>query len=133
MYVIIAGGGKVGFHLAQELLNANHEVLVIERDANRCRQITDEIGENVLNGDGWAYLKGELGGNSWSIQRVGGGHDVATYRDLRLILGYETLVTPGVAAQFEAGWVFSRKLMYDSSTPDLTPRDTFLIRAGLNF
>ena len=52
MYVIIAGGGKVGFHLAQELLNANHEVLIIERDANRCRQITEEIGENVLNGDG---------------------------------------------------------------------------------
>ncbi len=52
MYVIIAGGGKVGFYLAQELINGNHEVLVIEREAGRCKQIADEIGEHVMNGDG---------------------------------------------------------------------------------
>jgi trk system potassium uptake protein len=51
MYVIVAGGGKVGFHLAQELLKANHEVLVVERDTTRCGQIIDELGENVLQGD----------------------------------------------------------------------------------
>ena len=32
MYVLVAGGGKVGFHLAQELLESNNEVLIIERD-----------------------------------------------------------------------------------------------------
>jgi trk system potassium uptake protein TrkA len=52
MYVIIAGGGKVGFYLAQELLDASHEVLVIEREAARATAITDELGENVMNGDG---------------------------------------------------------------------------------
>ncbi|MFN0146733.1 MAG: potassium channel family protein [Dehalococcoidia bacterium] len=51
MYVLVAGGGKVGFHLAQELVNANHEVLVLERDAARCAQIADELGQVVLNGD----------------------------------------------------------------------------------
>lgn len=51
MYVIVAGGGKVGFHLAQELLSANHEVLVIERDPARCHQISEELGEGVLQGD----------------------------------------------------------------------------------
>jgi trk system potassium uptake protein len=51
MYVIVAGGGKVGFHLAQELLKSNHEVLVLERDPARCAQIIDELGENVLQGD----------------------------------------------------------------------------------
>ena len=30
MYVIIAGGGKVGWNLARELMNKDHEVTVIE-------------------------------------------------------------------------------------------------------
>ena len=51
MYVLVAGGGKVGFYLALELLQANHEVLVIERDAGRAAAIADELGDNVLNGD----------------------------------------------------------------------------------
>jgi trk system potassium uptake protein TrkA len=52
MYVIVAGGGKVGLYLAQELITGNHEVLVIERDPARCKAVIDEIGENVMNGDG---------------------------------------------------------------------------------
>jgi trk system potassium uptake protein TrkA len=51
VYVIVAGGGKVGFYLAQELLNGNHEVLVIERESARASAIADELGENVLHGD----------------------------------------------------------------------------------
>lgn len=83
--------------------------------------------------NGWLYAKGELGGNSWSIERATGQRDVATYRDLRLILGYETLLPSGIAVQFEGGWVFSRKLMYESGGPDFRPNDTFLLRAGMNF
>ena len=32
MYIIIGGGGKVGYHLALELLQSNNEVLIIERE-----------------------------------------------------------------------------------------------------
>jgi trk system potassium uptake protein TrkA len=52
MYVLVTGGGKVGYYLAQELLQDNHEVLVIERDAARAATIADELGESVMNGDG---------------------------------------------------------------------------------
>ncbi|MCK9519079.1 MAG: NAD-binding protein [Dehalococcoidia bacterium] len=52
MYVVITGGGKVGYYLAQELLNDNHEVLIIERDANRAAAISEDLGESVINGDG---------------------------------------------------------------------------------
>jgi trk system potassium uptake protein TrkA len=52
MYVLVAGGGKVGIYLAQELLDSNNEVLVIERDPARAAAITEEIGDSVLNGDG---------------------------------------------------------------------------------
>lgn len=51
MYVIIAGGGKVGFYLAEELLNDNHEVLVIEQDAQRASFIEEDLGESVIQGD----------------------------------------------------------------------------------
>jgi trk system potassium uptake protein TrkA len=52
MYVIVSGGGKVGFYLAQELLDQNNEVLVIERDPNRARQIGEQLGAHVIQGDG---------------------------------------------------------------------------------
>jgi trk system potassium uptake protein TrkA len=52
MYISVAGGGKVGFHLAQELLESNNEVLIVERDPGRVGQIAEELGDNVLNGDG---------------------------------------------------------------------------------
>ena len=35
MYIIITGGGKVGFYLAKALLTEGHEVLVVEKDASR--------------------------------------------------------------------------------------------------
>lgn len=82
---------------------------------------------------GWVYLKGELGGNSWTVLRESGAHDVATYRDIRVILGYETPFTAGLGMQFEVGWVTARKLMYQSGTPDYFPPDTFMLRAGFSF
>lgn len=51
MYIIVAGGGKVGFYLAQELLQSNNEVLIVERDPARAGQIAEELGDNVLSGD----------------------------------------------------------------------------------
>jgi trk system potassium uptake protein TrkA len=51
VYVIIGGGGKVGFHLALELLQQGNEVLVIEREATRVAAIRDELAGSVLFGD----------------------------------------------------------------------------------
>lgn len=52
MYIIVVGGGKVGFHLAKELVEANHEVLVIEQDGPKAKEISDELGDIVMEGDG---------------------------------------------------------------------------------
>lgn len=51
MYIVISGGGKVGFFLAQELLAARHEVLIVEREGGRVQAIREELGEIVLHGD----------------------------------------------------------------------------------
>lgn len=50
MYVIVAGGGKVGYYLAKELIEQGHEVLVIEKDPHRCDLIAGELGNVVMRG-----------------------------------------------------------------------------------
>lgn len=52
MYVVVIGGGNVGYYLTKELLAAGHEVVVIEKDATRARQIADELGSIVVPSDG---------------------------------------------------------------------------------
>jgi len=52
MYLIVVGGGKVGYYLTKSLLEEGHEVLVIEKDPRKCAALTDELGTNVLQGDG---------------------------------------------------------------------------------
>lgn len=52
MYVIVVGGGKVGFHLAQELLRSSNEVLVVEWDTARATSIAEDLGDIVMQGDG---------------------------------------------------------------------------------
>lgn len=52
MYIVIVGGGKVGFYLAKELVEANHEVLVIERNPAKVAEITEALGEITMRGDG---------------------------------------------------------------------------------
>jgi len=49
--VVIAGGGNIGFRLAQQLEKEN-QVKLIERDARRARRISEQLANTVvLNGD----------------------------------------------------------------------------------
>ena len=50
MYIIVAGGGKVGFYLGRELLAQGHEVLLIEKDPRRADMIQNELGNVVMVG-----------------------------------------------------------------------------------
>ena len=52
MYIVIIGGGQVGFYLAKELVESNHEVLVIEENPSRSAEIAETLGEIVMCGDG---------------------------------------------------------------------------------
>ena len=49
MYIIVAGGGKVGFYLARELIAQGHEVLVIEKDAAEVAKIASDLGDTVVH------------------------------------------------------------------------------------
>ncbi|HEY3284505.1 MAG TPA: TrkA family potassium uptake protein [Armatimonadota bacterium] len=52
MYVIVVGGGKVGFYLTRTLIAENHEVLLVESDAKRARAVREDLGDVVVHGDG---------------------------------------------------------------------------------
>jgi trk system potassium uptake protein TrkA len=52
MYIIVVGGGRLGYYLLKALLNEGHEVLVLEKDKSICKTITDELGSVCFRGDG---------------------------------------------------------------------------------
>jgi trk system potassium uptake protein len=52
VYIIIVGGGEVGFHLAREFIEGGHEVLVIEPDQKQRDRLEEELGDITLTGEG---------------------------------------------------------------------------------
>ena len=55
MYVVIVGAGRVGKAMATWLLQAEQEVTVIDRDADRCAAIEDDLGSVAVLGDATEY------------------------------------------------------------------------------
>src|SRR5213592_2514293 len=51
MYILIAGGGKVGANLARLLLRAGHEVTLIEQRGDRFAALEEEFEHVVQRGD----------------------------------------------------------------------------------
>ena len=76
MFVLVVGGGKVGYYLCKELVQVGHEVVLLEKDRARAEQIADEIGSIVIPHDGCEgkYL-GEAGANRADIVAAVTGDD----------------------------------------------------------
>ncbi len=52
MYVIVVGGGKIGYYLTKKLLTEGHEVLLLEKDRRRQSAMAEQLGDVVMQGDG---------------------------------------------------------------------------------
>ena len=52
MYIIVIGGGKIGYSLCKTLVADDHEVLVLEKDPVRSKQLIQDLGNIVFPGDG---------------------------------------------------------------------------------
>ncbi|MCJ7426154.1 MAG: TrkA family potassium uptake protein [Dehalococcoidales bacterium] len=52
MYIIVVGGGQVGYYLAKALMDEGHELLVLEKDAARTAFICNDLGSVCVRGDG---------------------------------------------------------------------------------
>jgi len=61
-YMLVVGGGKVGWNLARELIDKGHEVTLIESDRERYQTVEQELEHRVLYGDA-----SEL----WILERAG--------------------------------------------------------------
>jgi trk system potassium uptake protein len=52
MYVIIMGGGKLGFHIAVDLIADNNDVAIIEENEERCKLLASQLDTAVICGSG---------------------------------------------------------------------------------
>src|ERR671912_2416850 len=76
MFVLVVGGGKVGYYLTKELIESGHEVALMEKDRGRAGQIKDEIGSVVIAQDGCEGKHlAEAGANRASIVAAVTGDD----------------------------------------------------------
>ena len=76
MFIVVVGGGKVGYYLTRELLASGHEVVLLEKDPRRAAEIAHEIGSVVLNRDGCEGKHlAEAGANRASIVAAVTGDD----------------------------------------------------------
>lgn len=88
------------------------------------------VAARICETSTWVYVGGELDGGTWAIERDNSIDDNATYRDLRLVLGWETLLADGLSSRFEIGYVFDRRLSYSSGGGNFDPPDGFMVRMG---
>jgi hypothetical protein len=81
----------------------------------------------------WAYLGGEFGGGKWAVRQNDGSEDKLDITDWRVFLGYERKITGGLSRHVEIGYVFSRKLEYQSNHDEIDLGDTLMVRGGLTY
>ena len=92
----------------------------------------------VGNSDVWGYIRGEYGGDTFSIERTTGPgaglHDQVDIIDYRILVGTEWTTLKGATGFFEGGYVFGRELAYRHFPGDNTDIDsTFMFRTGFSF
>jgi hypothetical protein len=89
---------------------------------------------NLGNYEVWAYIGGEYGGGSWTIERLGGIGDQVDVNDIRVFGGLEWMGGAGVTGFVEFGYVFDRELVYASMAAIPVPiDDSYMVRAGIAF
>lgn len=49
--IIVAGGGQVGVELSRALVSRDHQVVIVERDSDRCEILNDQYIASVIHGD----------------------------------------------------------------------------------
>ncbi|MCA9066157.1 MAG: hypothetical protein KDA96_23980 [Planctomycetaceae bacterium] len=74
------------------------------------------------------YLAGQLGGGTWDMEYPDETDDVVTYRDYRLLLGFESADSSGSLSALEFGYAFSRRMELRTLPAPLDFGDAFVIQ-----
>jgi trk system potassium uptake protein TrkA len=52
VYLIVIGGGTVGYYLSRHLIERGEEVTLVEKDSTRAEWLESQLGSIVMRGDG---------------------------------------------------------------------------------
>jgi hypothetical protein len=74
------------------------------------------------------YIYGELGGGTWAVETPILSNTLATYRDLRACIGFESVDPDGRQWAIEAGYLFGRRLEYTSQIGNMRLDDAVVLR-----
>ena len=126
--------GAAGLVTDQEVMNRLRAYINLESIGSAGTSVLFETGP----GNGWlvapwARRAPHPRGGSYAVEREPGVSDVLTLSDWRVLLGVERRVTAGINSRVEIGYVFNRKLEYESSPLIFEPDSTFLVRGGLTY
>ncbi|WP_283434318.1 hypothetical protein [Neorhodopirellula lusitana] len=83
--------------------------------------------------EAWAYVGGQLGGNTWAVSRDDGSHDELTVGELRLLFGYEVIQQGNRGLQIEGGYAFNRSIEYEHQDIEIDLDDAIFLQAGWKF
>ena len=61
MKIVIVGAGEVGFHIASHLAHENKDVVVVDKNADALRRVSDNIDVQVILGSGSSPLRVRAG------------------------------------------------------------------------
>lgn len=78
MYVVVVGGGKVGYYLVKTLVGKGHDVCLIEQNQESCQRFAEEFSILAINGNGTSrtYLEQANVGQADVIAAVTGKDEV---------------------------------------------------------
>ncbi len=85
------------------------------------------------SGETKLYVRGQLGGGSWSIRRPAPYVDVATYEDFRVFVGRSSEGNNDKSTFHEVGYIFNRTLEYRSGIGNMPLRDSIMFRYGTRY
>jgi len=141
MYIVIAGAGLVGRGLAEQLAQAKHDVVVIERERAICEQLSSRLGVMAVCGSATsvdileqagiskadvavATMRVDADNLAFSLLAKGArvGHIIARMRDKRYRSAYEEA---GVTATIHVAEVFVSQLLLAIEEPHLRQVATF--------
>ncbi len=52
MYIVIVGAGRIGYNLAEKLIQDKHAITIIEKDKKTCEEMSLKLDALIINGDG---------------------------------------------------------------------------------
>ena len=96
-------------------------------------RIAKRLWKNGGQAEGWIYLGGAFGGNSWAVTRESETTDLLTLRDYRVLGGYEVIRAGNRGTFIEGGYSFGRTLEYTSDGIERDLDDAIFVQASWRF